>query len=101
MNFSRRLLIYVLACSAVFSLVASGVQLYLSYRSDLSNIDQNISYIEESYLPTIARSVYAFDIKQLQLQLEGGIRLQGITAMSVDDNSGDNNSSLSIGSHEP
>ena len=53
-----RLVFYVVLCSSIFTLLATGVQLYAGYSLDLDIIESNFKFIEGSYVPAISTSLY-------------------------------------------
>ena len=75
---SYRLLVYVLLCSSIFALLSTAVQLYVEYRRDVSNLYESITFIENSYLESIAVSVYKIDTEQLKLQMGGALKLPDV-----------------------
>lgn len=80
---SRRLFYYALLCSALFTLMAFGVQLWLSYRHELEMIERNLEFIKISYPPSLARTLFDMDEGQLRLQMQGLLKLQGIALVEV------------------
>jgi PAS domain S-box-containing protein len=80
---SLRLLVYVVICSLFFTLLSSAFQLYLGYKADILEIHKNIQFIEDSYLPSIANSVYILDEEQLKLQLKGVLQLHDIIYIEI------------------
>lgn len=80
---SFRLLAWILLFSSVFTLIASGVQLYSDYRKDVGLIDQRLKVIESGYASSLARSLWALDQKLLQTQMEGILSLPDITHLRL------------------
>ena len=64
---SYRLLMYVVLCSSLFALLATATQLYLDYRRDVSALHESFSFIQKSYLHTIAASTFKMDSDLLRL----------------------------------
>lgn len=75
---SFRLLAWILLFSSAFTLLASGIQIYADYRSDLARIEQRLHVIESGYSSSLARSLWALDQKSLQTQMEGILNLPDI-----------------------
>lgn len=75
---SFRLLGYILLISTVFSLGASGVQIYNDFRKDVSLIKDRFRAIEASYRSSLSRSLWALDENLLQVQMEGILSLPDI-----------------------
>lgn len=80
---SRRLLILILSCSTLFTLIATALQLYLEYTNDVEKIHENVMFIESSYVPALARSLYELNEQQLGLQLNGALQLSDIVHLKV------------------
>lgn len=80
---SFRLLAYILLFSSLFTLVASGIQIYTDFRKDVSLIDERMSVIETSYASSLSRSLWALDQKLLQVQMEGILSLPDITHLRL------------------
>ncbi len=75
-SLSRRLLSYILLCSATFAMLVTAIQLYVDYSKDVSEIDQRIWQIQSSYSESIASSLWLVDREQVYLQLDGIIELR-------------------------
>ncbi|MGK5092710.1 PAS domain S-box protein [Deltaproteobacteria bacterium TL4] len=80
-----RLLLAILLFSTVFTLVETGLQLYVDYRSDLKLIDKQLDLIQKSYVAPVTLSVWNFDRKQLELLLKGIKSLGNIQQVEVKD----------------
>lgn len=57
--------------SALLSLLASGFQLYLSYRTDLSRIMAELDVIETSFLIGLGNALWNFNFDQVEVLVEG------------------------------
>ncbi|EDY86199.1 PAS sensor diguanylate cyclase and phophodiesterase [gamma proteobacterium HTCC5015] len=85
---SKRLLSYILLCSAAFAMLATAVQLYSDYEGDVSEIGKRIQQIQSSYSESIASSLWLVDREQVYLQLQGILELpdvEYIRLSAVDD----------------
>ena len=71
----RRLLLSILLASSLITLALTAGQLYFDYRRDLDGIERRMDEIERSNLGSLAGSLWKLDIDQLQLQLDGIVRL--------------------------
>ena len=80
---SRRLLILILTCSASFTLVATAVQLYLTYLQDVEELSESLSLIETSYVPALSRSLYELNDVQIDLQMRGALQLTDIVFLQI------------------
>ena len=98
---SRRLLAYVLFCSTVFTLLATAIQLYYYYRSDVHTIEETLQFVEASYAPAIATNVYSVDDEEVRLQLKGVLLVPDITYAEVTEKRGTHLFSISAGHLDP
>ena len=73
-----RLLVRVLFFSSVITLLLTLTQLYLDYRRDVQAIDQRMSEIDSGYRRSLGEGLWRMDARQLQLQVEGILRLPDI-----------------------
>jgi PAS domain S-box-containing protein len=78
-----RLLAAVLLFSSLVTLTLTGLQLYLDYDHEVGVIETRLDEIGRSYLASLAESLWALDQNQLQLQLDGILRLPGIRAAEI------------------
>ena len=78
-----RLLGAVLLFSSLVTLTLTALQLYLDYDHEVGVIETRLDEIGRSYLAAISESLWALDQNQLQLQLNGILRLPGIRAAEI------------------
>ena len=97
---SYRLLGYVVLCSSLFALLATAIQLYLDYRRDISTLNNSIDFIQRSYLPSIASSIYKIDTEHLELQLEGALKQPDIVYLEAQEKRGNQVHTHSMGNPE-
>jgi diguanylate cyclase (GGDEF)-like protein len=84
-----RILMLILLFSSGVTLLSTGLQLYLDYRRDVNAIESRLEEVEQSYLSSIAGSLWNLDIGQLRLQLDGIRRLPDMQALEVREVSSD------------
>jgi len=82
---SLTLFIYVLIASLFFTALSTVFQLILTYREEVAQIKRNVDFVEESYLPSIANSLFILDEDQLLIQLKGVLQLPGIEYCEVNE----------------
>ncbi len=82
---ARRTLIYVVFCSSIFTILATGFQLYIDYRKDINAIHSDIEQIKKGHQPGIETSLYAYDEIQLDLQLQGALKFRDIVYLEIKD----------------
>ncbi|MBZ9866406.1 PAS domain-containing protein [Mesorhizobium sp. CA15] len=73
-----RLLVSVFIFSSVITLLLTLTQLYLDYRGDVQAIDKKMAEIDSSYRQSLSEGLWEMDGRQLQLQVEGILRLPNI-----------------------
>ncbi|MBX3453865.1 ATP-binding protein [Ferrovibrio sp.] len=96
-----RLLALILLVSSAATLLATGLQLYLDYRSDVAMIQTRLDDIERSSLVSLADGLWRLEQTQLRLQLEGMLRLPDMRALQLDEISGDGRQRNLISLGEP
>ncbi|MBY4678764.1 ATP-binding protein [Marinobacterium arenosum] len=85
-----RMMVYVSACSFLFILLSTALQLTLDYRRELRAVDQQVALIRNSYLASLAKSLWDLDQAQIELQLKGILTLPDLVYLELSDTSSDN-----------
>lgn len=80
---SYRLLVYIILCSTVLAVLSTAVQLFWDYKNDLSTIQQGIDSIEAGYLDSLSSSLWKLDKDQIEIQLDGIMKLPDIGFTSI------------------
>ncbi len=78
-----RLLARVLLFSVAITLLLTLFQLYVDYRRDVRAIDSRMSEIAGSYLQSLGEGLWNLDRRQLELQIEGILRLPAIRFVEI------------------
>lgn len=73
---AKRLIFYTILCSTGITIITTAVQLYLDYKHDLSLIDVRTQEIKNIHLSTIAEALWTTDQINLNILLNGIIRMQ-------------------------
>lgn len=81
-----RLVATTVAFSTLVALLATAVQLYLDYRRDLGSIEATLDQVDQSYLPTISNALWATNRHELQVALNGLVRLPDVRHVVVIEN---------------
>jgi len=84
-----RLLASILLYSSVITLVATGLQLWLDYRYELSAVDERLTQIEASSLDSLANSLWEISPAQVQVQLNGLQQLPDVRFVEITSPFGD------------
>lgn len=84
-----KLLAAILLCSSAITLLATGTQLWLDYRYELSAIDERIEQIEKSSLKSLSNSLWEISPEQIQVQLDGLHQLPDVKYLEISSQYGD------------
>ena len=79
-----RLVLTVIVFSLFMTVITTSIQLYMDYQRDLRQIDNYFQLIEESYLKSLSISVWMYDEAQIEIQLEGLIKLPDMAYIRID-----------------
>ncbi len=74
-NLAFRLSVYILICSLCFMLFAVALQLFMSYREELSLVERRMAQIEDSYVMSLSQSVWEMDTLRTAVLLNGMMQL--------------------------
>jgi len=81
---TKRLLLYILLCSAFVSVCSTLVQLYAFFQDDLTLLEQRFDNIEKSYIPSIASSLWDFNKPLVAQQIQGIVDLPDVGFVRVE-----------------
>jgi len=84
-SISRRLIVYIVLTSSLFTLILTIYQLNREYRSDLDGIARQFNQVEQVHLKSLAATLWAADLGKLKILVEGLINLQDVMQVSVVD----------------
>ncbi len=84
-----RFLIYILMLGFFFTLIETGVQLFMDYRGELAFIEKQIRQIQDSYLKSIVKSTWNMAADDVLTHLEGALQLRDIQYLEVRTEMGD------------
>jgi signal transduction histidine kinase len=87
-SIGKRLLFYILLFSSVVTIVATGLQLFIDYQRDISQVKTRLDNVQKSYLPSVAASLWNLDPEQLKIQMEGILQLPDVAAVAVHEQPG-------------
>ena len=80
---SNLLLFYILFCSGILAIIISLVQLTWDFKQDVGKIEESIGQIESSFLQPMAASLWNLDEEQIQIQIEGIMKLSDMQYVRV------------------
>ena len=79
-----RLLAAIVLASTLAALLATGVQLWLDYRGQVTELERRFQQAERAYVPALAASLWALDAAQIQRQLNGLLALPDVAYVKVE-----------------
>ncbi len=85
----RRFAIWILAFSSVVTLVSTVVQLSIEFKRDVAGIEQGLEQIRKSYTNSLANSLWVVSQQDIQLQLNGVLRLPDMQYLEIRSDSGE------------
>ena len=68
----------ILLASTALAMVATAIQLWLDYTRDVDAMEEQFTLIERTFADSIANSLWSLDKQQIQLQLDGLLRLREV-----------------------
>lgn len=74
-SIGKRFALYILLFSSVITLLFTITQLLIEYNRDVNDLEDQLSNIRSSYSNSLAHAVWVNSSNDLQLQLEGMLRL--------------------------
>src|SRR5215471_16017863 len=78
-----RLLVRIFLFSSAITLILTSFQLYFDYRYDVGAIESRLSELEGSYLQSLSEGLWSLDSRQIELQIEGILRLPAMRFVEV------------------
>ncbi len=83
---ARRLIAAIVLFSASITLIMTALQLYQEYRRDLAGVEAQFKQIGEVHLRSLTQSLWATNNKEIQIQLEGMLRVPNIVDVAIYEN---------------
>jgi diguanylate cyclase (GGDEF)-like protein/PAS domain S-box-containing protein len=80
---ARRLIIGVVLFSIAVTIIATAIQIYGQYRSDIKDIEDDLTQIERVHLKALTQSLWVTNQKELVLQLDGMAKLPNFEYVAV------------------
>lgn len=75
---ARRMTIIIILWSVLFTFISAAVQVFLDYRQENTQLETRFQLIETVEIPSLTNSVWHFDHKQIETQLQGMLNLQDV-----------------------
>jgi diguanylate cyclase (GGDEF)-like protein/PAS domain S-box-containing protein len=80
---ARRLIIAIVLFSAAIVVTMTAIQIYQEYRRALDNLESQFQQISEVHLRSLTQSLWATNNNEVQIQLEGMLRVPNIVYAAV------------------
>lgn len=78
-----RLVTATVIFSTLVALLSTGIQLYVDYRREMGEIGSTYEQVAQSFLPTIANALWATNHVELQIAIDGLVRLPDVSHVIV------------------
>jgi signal transduction histidine kinase/DNA-binding response OmpR family regulator len=85
---ARQLLVSIILISSIFTLLITGLNVYLDYEKDISAVETQLDQVKQSYLSSLTASLWIEDREQLKLQAEGIMQIPNVHSLEIIDDSG-------------
>ena len=83
-SIANRLVFHILLISSAVTLLATATQLYLYYHSDMDQLQSQMDQVDASFVRSITDDVWNIDFEQVQVHLNGILKLPDIEYVRVD-----------------
>ncbi len=82
---SHRLILNILFFSGIITLFITVIQLYIDYKKDISYLHQQLTQIEESFLPSFKNALWKYNRELLETQVVSISKLRDINYVAIHD----------------
>ncbi len=82
---SRQLIGIIIAISTLFTVIVTGLSLYVEYQDRVSYISTQIDQVKTGHLPGLTSSLWVEDRDQLQVQAESVFQLPTVSYLLIED----------------
>jgi len=83
MSIARKITLYVLLFSGLFTLVGTGIQLFLDYENDVAGLEATFSLINKSHINSLQQNVWELDMIGVETQLEEIMNLPDVSYLEL------------------
>ncbi|ELP5726899.1 ATP-binding protein [Vibrio vulnificus] len=83
MGIDKQLMIAVILLSLVFTLVSTAFNVYWDYKLELKKRQDDLSWVEQSYLHSLTESLWVEDRQHLESQVHGMMTLPFVDAVEI------------------
>lgn len=86
---ARRMTMIIILWSVLFTFISAAVQVFLDYRQENTQLETRLQLIDTVEIPSLTNSVWHFDRKQIETQLQGMLNLQDVVYVELQVTGGD------------
>jgi PAS domain S-box-containing protein len=80
---ARRMMLIVILWSTLFTIVIAAAQVYFEYTREMALLNARLLQIRIVEVPSLTNSIWHFDDKQIEIQLQGMLNLEDIRYVEV------------------
>ncbi len=80
---ARRLTISIILVSSAITLILTCIQLYLTYRTEITGIESDLNRIEQVHVKALSQSLWAANQKEIHLQLDGIVQIPNMDYATI------------------
>ncbi|MCP4114555.1 MAG: PAS domain-containing protein [Desulfobacteraceae bacterium] len=81
---ARQLLVYILLVSSLFTLMATGLQLWVDYTKDVDLLGTRIHEVRKTYMDSLSLSIWNMNVNHVDAQLKGILKLPEISCLELE-----------------
>jgi len=83
MSIARRITLYILLFSGLFTLLGTGFQLFVDYEQDLEGVDATFRLIKKSHIESLSINIWHLDEANVETQLTEIMNLPDIVHLQL------------------
>jgi PAS domain S-box-containing protein len=83
LSLGRKVTVWILLISGIFTLCASGLQLYMDYQNELKGIENTLSIIEKSHIASLEHSAWFMNEQAIETHIEEMLKLPHIAYLDL------------------
>ncbi|MCW8886037.1 MAG: response regulator, partial [Motiliproteus sp.] len=80
---ARKLVLWAVLVGFLASIIASSLQFFINYNQRLDYIDDSIEKVGATFTPSLAKSIWAFDLSHVELQMSAIVQQRDISAAEL------------------
>ncbi len=85
MSIARKVTLYVMLFSGLFTVLSTGLQLYMDYRNDLKDIETTLNLIDRSHIDSLVNGIWNLDKAVISTELTEIMNLPDIVYLELNE----------------